>query len=51
MLKRLREADEKLYGRDTQAEYAAWSAKILRDGLHLDAEAEEALELKESFGK
>lgn len=38
-LQRLRDADEKLYGRDTLAEYAAWSAKIMHEELHLDAEA------------
>ena len=42
-LKRLRDADEKLYGRDTLAEYAAWSTKVLHEELHLDLEAREAL--------
>jgi hypothetical protein len=42
-LKRLHEADEKLYGRDTLAEYAAWAAKILHSELHLTPEALEAL--------
>ena len=42
-LKRLREADEKLYGRDTLAEYAALSAKIMHEELHLDHEALEAI--------
>lgn len=45
-LKRLHEVDEKLYGRDTLAEYATWCAKIMQDELNLDAEAKEALELK-----
>jgi hypothetical protein len=42
-LKRLREADEQIYGRDTLAEYAAWSAKVIHDELHLHDEAREAL--------
>ena len=42
-LKRLRDADEKLYGPDTLAEYAAWSAKIMHEELQLDPEAAEAL--------
>lgn len=42
-LQRLREADEKLYGRDTLAEYAAWAARIMHEELKLDAEAAEAL--------
>ena len=42
-LKRLREADEKLYGRDTLAEYAAWSAKIMHEELLLNSEALEAV--------
>jgi hypothetical protein len=42
-LKRLRDADEKLYGRDTLAEYAAWSAKIMGEELKLKTEALEAL--------
>ncbi|MFN0080719.1 MAG: protein kinase domain-containing protein [Prosthecobacter sp.] len=42
-LKRLRDADERLYGRDTLAEYAAWAAKILHEEFKLDDEAAEAL--------
>lgn len=42
-LERFRNADEKIYGRDTLAEYAAWAAKIMHEELHLDAEAREAL--------
>ena len=42
-LKRLRDADEKLYGRETLAEYAAWAAKNMHERLHLDPEALEAL--------
>jgi hypothetical protein len=42
-LKRLRSADEKLYGSDTLAEYAAWAAKIMHEELQLDLEAMEAL--------
>lgn len=42
-LKRLSEADEQIYGRDTLAEYAAWSAKILHEELHFDSEAMEAI--------
>jgi hypothetical protein len=42
-LKRLRDADEKLYSRETLAEYAAWSAKIMHEELHLDPEALEAI--------
>ena len=42
-LKRLRNANEQIYGRDTLAEYAAWSAKIMHDELHLVAEARETL--------
>ena len=42
-LKRLHDANEKLYGRDTLAEYAAWSARIMHGVLHLDAEASEAI--------
>ncbi|MBX7209950.1 MAG: hypothetical protein K1X78_16655 [Verrucomicrobiaceae bacterium] len=42
-LKRLRNADEQIYGRDTLAEYAAWSARIMHEELHLDPEAREAL--------
>jgi hypothetical protein len=43
-LKRLRDADEKVYGRDTLAEYAAWSAKIMHEELGLDPEALEAID-------
>ena len=42
-LKRLREAHEHLYGRDTLAEYAAWAAKIMHEKLHLNTEAKEAI--------
>ena len=42
-LRRLREADENLYGRETLANYAAWSAKIMHDELHLDSEAQDAI--------
>jgi hypothetical protein len=42
-LKRMRAADENLYGRDTLAEYAAWCARIMSDELKLDTEALEAL--------
>ncbi len=42
-LKRLHEADEKLYGQDTLAEYAGWSANIMHEELNLDVEALEAL--------
>jgi uncharacterized delta-60 repeat protein len=42
-LKRLHEADEKLYGRETLAEYAEWAADIMHEDLHLDAEALEAI--------
>ena len=42
-LQRLRDADEKLYGRDTLAEYAAWAAKIMLEELSLNAEALEAI--------
>ena len=42
-LKRLHDADEKLYGRNTLGEYAAWAAKIMHEELRLDAEAAEAL--------
>ena len=42
-LNRLRDADEKLYGRDTLADYATWTAKILHEDLHLDPEALEAI--------
>ena len=42
-LKRLRDADEKLYGRDTLAEYASWAAKIMHEELKLKPEALEAL--------
>ena len=42
-LQRLRAADAQLYGRDTLAEYATWCAKILREELNLEAEAQEAL--------
>jgi hypothetical protein len=41
-LKRLLEADEKLYGRDTLAEYAIWAAKIMHEELNLDVESKEA---------
>ena len=44
-LKRLGEADEKLYGRETLAEYAAWAAKIMHQELKLKPEALETLEL------
>jgi hypothetical protein len=40
---RLREADEKLYSRDTLAEYAGWAAKIMHEEFKLDAEAAEVL--------
>jgi hypothetical protein len=42
-LKRLRDADEKLYGREPLAEYAAWAAKIMHEELHCEAEALEAV--------
>lgn len=42
-LKRLRDADEKLYGRETLAEYAAWSAKTMHRELKLKSEALEAI--------
>ena len=43
-LKRLREADEKLYGRDTLAEHASWAAKVMHEELHLDPEALQAID-------
>jgi len=43
-LKRLREADLGLYGRDTLAEYAVWAAKIMNDELRLSTEALQAIE-------
>ncbi len=43
-LKRLKDADEKLYGRDTLAQYAEWSAKIMHEELLLHAETLEAID-------
>lgn len=44
-LKRLRDADERIYGRETLSEYAAWSAKVMLEELSLKAEAREAFAL------
>lgn len=43
-LKRLRDADENLYGHDILAEYAAWASRIMNDELHLAPEALEAVD-------
>lgn len=43
-LKRLRAADEKLYGRQTLAEYAEWAAYNMDEDWHLHAEALEAID-------
>lgn len=42
-LQRLRTADEKLYGRETLAAYAAWTARIMYEELRLEAEALDAI--------
>ncbi len=42
-LKRLHAVDEKLYGRETLAEYAAWAARIAHEEWRLDQEALEIL--------
>lgn len=42
-LKRLHDADEKLYGREALAEYATWAANIMHAELRLDPEALEAI--------
>lgn len=42
-LNRLLGADEKLYGREALAEYAAWAANVMHGELHLNPEALQAL--------
>jgi WD40 repeat protein len=42
-LKRLNEANEKVYGRETLADYGVWASKIMHEELHLDPEALEAI--------
>ncbi|HYF35951.1 MAG TPA: hypothetical protein VD994_11715, partial [Prosthecobacter sp.] len=45
-LKRLRNADERVYERESLAEYALWTARVIQQELGLEEEALDALELQ-----